>query len=93
MTVIKFQTREERAFAELVEEGKKLEGQGFFIITEDDEKVNPSSSANIIAFPSKGSALDSFEAQMEREEDLELAVLVVERQNEPIIEVDLDDLL
>tara|TARA_R110001592_G_scaffold243151_2_gene504044 strand:+ start:5666 stop:5947 length:282 start_codon:yes stop_codon:yes gene_type:complete len=93
MTVIKFQTREERAFAKLVEEGKKLEGQGFFVITEDDEKVKPSSSVNIIAFPTKGSALDSFEAQMEQEEDFELAALVMERQNDLIIEIDLDDLL
>ena len=93
MTIIKFLTREERAFAELVEEGKKLEGQGFFVVIGDDEKVKPSSSANIIAFPSKGSALDSFEVQMEQEEDLELAALVIERQNDLIIEIDLDDLL
>jgi hypothetical protein len=93
MTIIKFLTREERAFAELVEEGKKLEEQGFFVITEDNERVKPSSSANIIAFCSKGSPLGSFEAQMEQEEDLELAALVMERQNDLIIRIDLDDLL
>jgi hypothetical protein len=30
---------------------------------------------------------------MEQEEDLELAALVMERQNDSIIEIDLDDLL
>jgi hypothetical protein len=94
MTVIKFQTREERAFAELVDEGNKLERQGyFFVTTDDDEKTKPSNSANIFASPEKDSALDSFEVQMEQEEDLELAALVIERQNDLIIEIDLDDLL
>ncbi|CAH1388309.1 hypothetical protein [Candidatus Nitrotoga sp. M5] len=91
MTIIKFQTREERAFAELVEEGKKLEGQGFFVITEDDEKAKLPDSANIVAFPAKDSVLDIFDS--EREEDLELAARVMERQNNSIIEIDLDDLL
>lgn len=62
MTVIKFQTREERAFSELVEEGKKLERQGFFVVTDVDETVKPSSSANIIVFPLKGSTQDPFES-------------------------------
>ena len=94
VTIIKFQTREERAFAELVEEGKRLERQGYFFIMDDDEeKAKPSNSANIIAFPAKDSALDAFESHWEREEDLELAALVMERQNDSIIEIDLDDLL
>jgi hypothetical protein len=94
MTVIKFQTREERAFAELVEEGKKLERQGYlFVTTDDDEKTKPSNSANIFAFPVKDRALDTVESALEREEDLQLAALVMERQDDPIIEIDFDDLL
>ena len=60
---------------------------------DDDEKAKPSNSANIIAFPAKDSALDAFESHWEQEEDLELAALVMERQNDSIIEIDFDDLL
>lgn len=89
MTVIRFRSMEQIAFAELVEEGKALERQCNFVVTnEDDDKTPLSSPTNIIVFPTA----NPFDLAMEIEEDLELAALVLERQNDLRIVVDLDDL-
>ncbi|MBU0537232.1 MAG: hypothetical protein KKF24_03075 [Gammaproteobacteria bacterium] len=94
MTIIKFQTREERAFAELVEEGKQLERQGYFVVNKDDDQMAKQPiPSNVVAFPERDRNLDYLESEMEREEDLELAALVMERQNDLSVVVDPEDLL
>jgi len=71
MTIIKFTTRKERAFAELVEEASQLERQGYFVvISDDDETAKHSNSLNVADFPVKDHARNYLESEMERENGL-----------------------